>query len=151
MSSTILATSTLAILIVSATAAAARDQVQLAGSFSVLLYATIVAELFGENTDFPTPVTDSGGSSAGLNRFSEGVGARIASNKDGIGVFGLWFYENNTAKLQVATMNGIAPSADTIASGAYPVSRPIFFYVKHYPRRLCRHRHNGGHRRLHVA
>jgi phosphate transport system substrate-binding protein len=29
---------------------------------------------FGENTDFPTPVVESGGSSAGLKRFCEGVG-----------------------------------------------------------------------------
>jgi len=33
-----------------------------------------VAEAFGENFDFPTPVIESGGSSAGLKRFCEGVG-----------------------------------------------------------------------------
>jgi len=33
-----------------------------------------VAEAFGENFDFPTPVVESGGSSAGLKRFCEGVG-----------------------------------------------------------------------------
>lgn len=56
--------------------------------------------------------------------------ARIASNKNGIGVFGLSFYENNADKLKVATVNGIVPSTETIASGEYPVSRPLFFYVK---------------------
>jgi phosphate transport system substrate-binding protein len=56
--------------------------------------------------------------------------ARIDSNKDGIGVFGLAFYENNTDKLQVATMNGVFPSTETISSGEYPVSRPLFFYIK---------------------
>ena len=56
--------------------------------------------------------------------------ARIESNKDGIGVFGLAFYENNTDKLQVATMSGIEPSTETISTGEYPVSRPLFFYVK---------------------
>ncbi|MDQ0318833.1 phosphate transport system substrate-binding protein [Pararhizobium capsulatum DSM 1112] len=56
--------------------------------------------------------------------------ARIASNKNGIGVFGLSFYENNADKLKVATVSGIAPSAETVASGEYPVSRPLFFYVK---------------------
>jgi len=45
-------------------------------------------------------------------------------------VFGLSFYQNNTDKLQVATMNGVVPSAETIAKGEYPVSRPLFFYVK---------------------
>lgn len=56
--------------------------------------------------------------------------ARIASNKNGIGVFGLSFYENNADKLKVATVSGIVPSVETIASGEYPVSRPLFFYVK---------------------
>ncbi len=281
--------STLAIAAISATAAAARDNVQVAGSSTVLPYASIVAELFGDNTDFPTPVVESGGSSAGLKRFCEGVGentidvanasrairekevkacaengvteimevrigydgivfasqqsgpaydafvpadiynaigatvmvdgelvenphtawsdfnadlpgaeiamfipgtkhgtrevfeekvllegceatgameammasgmdedaaedacfdvrqdgrsvdidgdytetlARIEANPDGIGVFGLAFYENNADKLKVATMSGVAPSTPTIASGEYPVSRPLFFYVK---------------------
>ncbi|SEP58966.1 substrate-binding domain-containing protein [Thalassovita taeanensis] len=284
-----LTASTLAIAAVSATAAIARDQVQVAGSSTVLPYASIVAEAFGENFDFPTPVVESGGSSAGLKRFCEGVGettidianasrkikdkeikacaeagvtdiievkigydgivfasdingnsfaftpndwflalsdqilvdgklvanpnktwadvnpsfpaqpiqafipgtkhgtrevfedkvilagceetgafdvikasngddkkaaekacislrtdgvsvdidgdytetlARIESNKDGIGVFGLAFYENNTDKLQVATMSGILPSTESIATGEYPVSRPLYFYIK---------------------
>ncbi|KIN72469.1 substrate-binding domain-containing protein [Sulfitobacter guttiformis] len=283
-----LSTSVLAIAAVSATAAAARDNVQVAGSSTVLPYAAIVAEAFGENFDFPTPVVESGGSSAGLKRFCDGVGentidianasrqirekeiaacaangvtdiievrvgydgivfasdingnafeftpedwykalaaehfvdgalvpnplntwdevnpafpaqpivtyipgtkhgtrevfeekvilagceeggflqamldsgvdedtaegkcmairtdgksvdidgdytetlARIESNKDGIGVFGLAFYENNTDKLQVATMSGIVPSTESISTGEYPVSRPLFFYIK---------------------
>jgi phosphate transport system substrate-binding protein len=45
-------------------------------------------------------------------------------------VFGLAFYENNTDKLKVATMSGVRPSTETIASGEYPVSRPLFFYIK---------------------
>ncbi|MBA4492135.1 substrate-binding domain-containing protein [Paracoccus sp. S1E-3] len=56
--------------------------------------------------------------------------ARIDSAKNGIGVFGLSFYENNTDKLKVATINGVTPSVDSVASGEYPVSRPLYFYVK---------------------
>ncbi|MDH5453982.1 MAG: substrate-binding domain-containing protein, partial [Paracoccaceae bacterium] len=56
--------------------------------------------------------------------------ARVASNKNGIGVFGLAFYENNTDKLQVATMSGVVPSVESISTGEYPVSRPLFFYIK---------------------
>ena len=56
--------------------------------------------------------------------------ARIDSNPNGIGVFGLAFYENNTDKLKVATMSGVAASTESIASGEYPVSRPLFFYIK---------------------
>ena len=279
------------ILAAAATAATAqsRDNVQIAGSSTVLPYATIVAEAFGENFDFPTPVVESGGSSTGLRRFCEGVGenttdianssrpiraselascaengvtdiievrigydgivfasdingaafaftpadwylalaaelpvdgalvanpnrqwsdvnaalpaqpitafipgtrhgtrevfdqsvilqgcedsgalaalmeinggnedaaeetcmairgdgvsvdidgdytetlARISANPEAIGVFGLSFYQNNTAVLQVATMNGVVPSVETISTGQYPVSRPLFFYIK---------------------
>lgn len=69
-----LSVSALAIAAVSATSAMARDNVQVAGSSTVLPYASIVAEAFGDNTDFPTPVVESGGSSSGLKRFCEGVG-----------------------------------------------------------------------------
>ncbi|MFS8048393.1 substrate-binding domain-containing protein [Rhizobium sp. BR 314] len=55
---------------------------------------------------------------------------RINANKHGIGVFGLYFYQNNADKLKVATVSGIVPSGETIADGTYPVSRPLFFYVK---------------------
>ncbi len=56
--------------------------------------------------------------------------SRIAANKQAIGVFGLSFYQNNTDKLQVATIGGVTPSVETVASGEYPVSRPLYFYVK---------------------
>ena len=284
-----LTASALAVAAVSATAASARDQIQVAGSSTVLPYASIVAEAFGENFDFPTPVVESGGSSAGLKRFCEGVGentidlanasrairekeikacadngvtdiiqvrigydgivfasqldgpaytafepadiynalapkvvvdgelvdnpytkwsefnadlpdseilafipgtkhgtrevfeekvlaagceatgaleamtasgmseddaedaciavrtdgksvdidgdytetlARIDSNANAIGVFGLAFYENNTDALKVATMSGVEPTPETIAAGDYPVSRPLYFYIK---------------------
>ncbi|WCR11118.1 substrate-binding domain-containing protein [Paracoccus stylophorae] len=283
-----LAAPAVAIIALSASAAAARDQIQIAGSSTVLPYATIVAEAFGENTDFPTPVVESGGSSAGLKRFCDGVGensidianasrpikdsekqackaqgvtrivevrigfdgivfanavsgpdfaytpadwfnalaarvvkdgriventatdwaqvnpdlpdqpilafvpgtkhgtrevfeekvmlagcedsgamqvfaadlgdadqarqacmrlrsdgvavdidgdytetlARIDSAPHGIGVFGLSFLENNRDKLKVGTMSGVTPSTQTIASGEYPVSRPLYFYLK---------------------
>ncbi|EFG9152886.1 phosphonate ABC transporter substrate-binding protein, partial [Escherichia coli] len=55
-------------------AAAARDQVQIAGSSTVLPYAKIVAERFGETfTNFKTPVVESGGSGAGIKEFCKGV------------------------------------------------------------------------------
>jgi phosphate transport system substrate-binding protein len=56
--------------------------------------------------------------------------ARIKSNPKGVGVFGLSFYENNTDKLKVASVDGVKPSVDSVASGKYPVSRPLYFYVK---------------------
>ena len=55
---------------------------------------------------------------------------RLDADKESIGVFGLAFYEANTDKLRVATMSGVKPTAAAVASGTYPVSRPLFFYVK---------------------
>lgn len=56
--------------------------------------------------------------------------ARIQRTPTAIGVFGLSFYEQNMDKIQVATVSGIKPTVETIATGKYPVSRPLFFYVK---------------------
>ena len=251
----------------------ARDNIQVSGSSTVLPYATIVAEAFGENFDFPTPVVEGGGSGAGRKKLCEGVGentidianssskmkdeeyelcasngvtdvrevrfgydgivfasdvngatfaftpkdlylalhasstatkwnevnpalpdqeivalipgtkhgtrevfdvkvleagckevlgveklddaqkeeciavrtdgraididgdytetlARLAADPKAVGVFGLSFHQNNTDKLQVATVNDVVPSIETISSGDYPISRPLYFYVK---------------------
>ncbi|MCZ2158085.1 substrate-binding domain-containing protein [Bartonella sp. 220] len=56
--------------------------------------------------------------------------ARLTSNRTAVGVFGLSYYENNADKLKVARINGFAPTVETIIRGEYPVSRPLFFYVK---------------------
>ncbi len=56
--------------------------------------------------------------------------ARIKSNPDGVGVFGLSFYDQNRDKIQVSTVGGVKPTIETIGSGEYPVSRPLYFYVK---------------------
>ena len=56
------------------TVAEARDEIQIAGSSTVLPYASIVAEAFGENFEYPTPVVGSGGSGAGRKKLCEGVG-----------------------------------------------------------------------------
>ena len=66
--------SALAFAAASALPALARDQIQVTGSSTVLPYATIVAEAFGENFDFPTPVVEGGGSGAGRKKMCEGVG-----------------------------------------------------------------------------
>ncbi|HET8728646.1 MAG TPA: substrate-binding domain-containing protein [Alphaproteobacteria bacterium] len=56
--------------------------------------------------------------------------ARIEATPTAVGVFGLSFYDQNRDRIQVATVNGIVPSLETIGSGEYPVSRPLQFYVK---------------------
>jgi phosphate transport system substrate-binding protein len=269
-----------AALIIAASSAFARDNIQVTGSSTVLPYATIVAEAFGENFDFPSPVVEGGGSGAGRKKLCEGVGentvdianssskmkeeewaacetavgkvtevrigydgivfatnlenpgfanltpqhiyvalsvhsdaktwsdvdptlpnepikvfipgtkhgtrevfetkvmlegckavgsydlffkqnaddkklaeaacmevrtdsvsididgdytetlSRLDQDKHALGVFGLSFWMNNQDKLYAADINGVTPSVETIASGDYPISRPLYFYLK---------------------
>lgn len=46
------------------------------------------------------------------------------------GVFGFSFLEENADRLQAATLNGVEPTNENIASDKYPVARSLFFYVK---------------------
>ncbi|MEY2924977.1 MAG: hypothetical protein RLZZ337_1525 [Bacteroidota bacterium] len=56
--------------------------------------------------------------------------ARLDANKTALGVFGLSFYQNNMSKLEVTTVSGVFPTVEAIANGEYPISRPLYFYVK---------------------
>ncbi len=47
-----------------------------------------------------------------------------------LGVFGFSFLEQNRDVVKAATVGGVAPSVETIASGEYPISRSMFIYVK---------------------
>jgi phosphate transport system substrate-binding protein len=56
---------------------------------------------------------------------------RIESAPPGIvGVFGYSFLEENSAKLTGATLEGVPPTEEGIASGRYPLARPLFIYAK---------------------
>jgi phosphate transport system substrate-binding protein len=65
-----------AALLVSGTASA-RDQLSLAGSSTVLPFATIIAEEMGKNPNFKTPVVESGGSSVGKKGVCDGIGTEF--------------------------------------------------------------------------
>ncbi len=65
-----------AALLVSGTALA-RDQLSLAGSSTVLPFATIIAEEMGKNPNFKTPVVESGGSSVGKKGVCDGIGTEF--------------------------------------------------------------------------
>jgi len=56
--------------------------------------------------------------------------ARLDAQKTAVGVFGLSFYEQNRDRLKVATVDGVTPSLESVIAGKYPVSRPLFFYIK---------------------
>jgi len=55
---------------------------------------------------------------------------KLEQNPNAFGVFGYSFLEQNTEKVQAATVGGVAPTFETIAAGKYPVSRPLYIYVK---------------------
>lgn len=55
---------------------------------------------------------------------------KLEANPDAVGVFGFSFLEENGDKVQGSSVNGVVPNFDTIADGAYPVSRPLYFYIK---------------------
>jgi len=47
-----------------------------------------------------------------------------------LGVFGFSFLEQNMDTVKAETIDGIAPSVDTIANGTYPLARSLYIYVK---------------------
>ena len=55
---------------------------------------------------------------------------KIEANRTAIGIFGFSFLEENMDKLRGSKIDGIEPTYETISSGKYPASRPLFIYVK---------------------
>src|SRR5690349_11694654 len=55
---------------------------------------------------------------------------KLGANPNAVGVFGYSFLEENLDKLKGAVVDGVTPTFETIASGKYPASRPLFIYVK---------------------
>lgn len=55
---------------------------------------------------------------------------RLEADQNAIGIFGYSFLYENNDKLKGVKINGVAPDFETIADASYPVSRPLYFYVK---------------------
>ena len=55
---------------------------------------------------------------------------RLEADANAVGIFGYSFLYENLDKLKGVKINGIEPSFEAIASGDYPISRPLYFYVK---------------------
>lgn len=53
----------------------------------------------------------------------------VAGDADALGYFGYSYYENNRQDLKALSIDGVAPSTETIRSGEYILSRPLFIYV----------------------
>ncbi len=55
---------------------------------------------------------------------------KLEANPGAFGIFGFSFLDQNMEKVKGAEVDGVAPTFDAIAEGAYPVSRPLYFYAK---------------------
>ena len=55
---------------------------------------------------------------------------RLNADENAVGIFGYSFLFENLDSLKPVLINGVEPSADTIGDFSYPISRPLYFYVK---------------------
>ena len=55
---------------------------------------------------------------------------KLAANPKAFGIFGFSFLDQNQDRIRGNVIEGVAPSFESIAEGAYPVSRSMYFYVK---------------------
>ncbi|WP_444887596.1 PstS family phosphate ABC transporter substrate-binding protein [Microbulbifer sp. JMSA008] len=55
---------------------------------------------------------------------------KLVANPNALGIFGFSFLDQNADKVQGSLIEGQAPTFDSIADQGYPVSRPLFIYVK---------------------
>jgi phosphate transport system substrate-binding protein len=55
---------------------------------------------------------------------------KLEKNPNALGIFGFSFLDQNSDKVKGASVDGVEISFESIADGSYPVSRPLFFYVK---------------------
>ena len=55
---------------------------------------------------------------------------KLEANPSALGVFGFSFLDQNADKVQGASIENVMPTFESIADKTYPISRPLFFYVK---------------------
>lgn len=55
---------------------------------------------------------------------------KLEANPAALGVFGFSFLDQNADKVQGSQIESVEPTFESIADKSYPVSRPLFFYVK---------------------
>ncbi len=55
---------------------------------------------------------------------------KLTANPKAFGIFGFSFLDQNGDKIQGSIVGGVSPTFENIAAGKYPVSRPLYFYVK---------------------
>jgi phosphate transport system substrate-binding protein len=55
---------------------------------------------------------------------------KLQANPAAVGIFGFSFLDENSSTIQDVEIDGVAATYETIASGDYKMSRPLFIYVK---------------------
>ncbi len=55
---------------------------------------------------------------------------KLEANPDAVGIFGFSFLDQNMEKVHGSLIDGVEPTFENIAAGEYPISRPLYSYVK---------------------
>jgi len=55
---------------------------------------------------------------------------KLGADPSAVGVFGYSFLDQNGDKVHGSLIEGVAPTFANISAGSYPISRPLYFYVK---------------------
>ncbi len=55
---------------------------------------------------------------------------KLEANPRAFGIFGFSFLDQNADIVKGAPIDGVAPTFEAIADDSYPVSRPLYFYIK---------------------
>jgi phosphate transport system substrate-binding protein len=91
-----------------------------------------VAALEGDKTRFETLThtlrEDGAWIDSGEN--DNAIVQTLSRTPGSLGVFGFSFLEQNLDTVKAETIDGVAPSAETIADGSYPLARSLYIYVK---------------------
>jgi phosphate transport system substrate-binding protein len=55
---------------------------------------------------------------------------KLDTNPKALGIFGFSFLDQNRDKIRGSAIDDVNPEFETISDGSYPISRPLYFYVK---------------------
>ena len=55
---------------------------------------------------------------------------KLLNDTDALAILGYNFLDRNRDRLRAASIDGVEPGFDSIESGVYPLTRPLFVYVK---------------------
>ena len=62
---------------------------------------------------------------------------KLINDPQAFGIFGFNFLDRNRDHLQAASIDGTSPEFETIESGRYPLSRPLYLYIKQAHQRVA--------------